>query len=460
MRKRGTAKVVFRVTLIAVIAAATVLGFLQFRRINQAAESEEGQLRRGLALSVSRSVENAFNEVIILVSMMYLEPEAIASRNWSALQEGVEAWKNEALYAGLLKGVYLLSSDASQKPLGIYPGGDAGETGLPAAITGRIIEEIEKNPSRDRPPDFARELMGKGIILLFVPQNVDASTKSPEPPGSAEALVVHIDLDVLYGSLIPAHIEKVLPGYPFRILSSQSGEMLAVSSAPLPGGSPELSVPLAGMPMGSMRLFNTFWNPPKEGEPGFPHLAVGRWLRRLGSGDMGRPAGEREGVEFTQAYRLEVYYPGGSPANHLTARRAINLMMSIGIIVLMVGSLITLYGLYVRTGRLRTREKEFITSVSHELRMPITVIQTASDNLVQGIISEPERVNRYGRIIKREIGRLANMVEGILYYSGLQGGQRSQTLTGEIDLPEMIEEIVDSVEGLTRPAGCTVGVDS
>lgn len=69
--------------------------------------------------------------------------------------------------------------------------------------------------------------------------------------------------------------------------------------------------------------------------------------------------------------------------------------------------------------RLRLREKEFIATVTHELRTPVTVIQSAANNLECGFL-KPERVKEYGSLINSQSTRLSSMIEGILLFSRLE----------------------------------------
>jgi len=82
-----------------------------------------------------------------------------------------------------------------------------------------------------------------------------------------------------------------------------------------------------------------------------------------------------------------------------------------------------------RSKTLAERERDFIASVSHELKTPIAVILSASENMEKGIVGL-ERVGEYGAMLAKEGRRLRDSVEGILMVSGIQSahhGNRSET---------------------------------
>ena len=89
----------------------------------------------------------------------------------------------------------------------------------------------------------------------------------------------------------------------------------------------------------------------------------------------------------------------------------ISLTFSVGILIILIGSIFALYRLYRKTEELRIQEQEFVASISHELRTPITVIRATSDNLLAGVIKDPKRITRYGGIIKLQAERLSGMVQ-------------------------------------------------
>jgi signal transduction histidine kinase len=66
---------------------------------------------------------------------------------------------------------------------------------------------------------------------------------------------------------------------------------------------------------------------------------------------------------------------------------------------------------------------EFVAGVSHELRTPLAVISSAADNLADGVVAGEPQVRRYGSVIRQESRRLAEMVEQLLRFSGLQSGR-------------------------------------
>ncbi len=93
-----------------------------------------------------------------------------------------------------------------------------------------------------------------------------------------------------------------------------------------------------------------------------------------------------------------------------------------------------------RLKTIRSLEKEFVASMTHELRTPLTVIQSAADNLSSGIIP-PEKVERYGRVMKDQAGRLSGMIEEILLFSSMEGRHNGSREQVDLRIDSLLEDL-------------------
>jgi PAS domain S-box-containing protein len=111
---------------------------------------------------------------------------------------------------------------------------------------------------------------------------------------------------------------------------------------------------------------------------------------------------------------------------------------------------------------LRERErlqKEFVATVSHELRAPITAIKGFAETLLEGGLDDGDNRESFVRTIDRNAARLAHLVENLLTLSALDAGRRRYD-PEPLDLEEAIRDFVGTLEPLARRAGVTVRVDA
>jgi signal transduction histidine kinase len=108
-----------------------------------------------------------------------------------------------------------------------------------------------------------------------------------------------------------------------------------------------------------------------------------------------------------------------------------------------------------RARRLADRQIEFVAGVSHELRTPIAVICSAGENLADGVVADAERVRQYGRVVRDEGRRLAEMVEQVLDFAGTYSGRRRWRLE-EVSVAELLAECAESATPALREASLVI----
>lgn len=90
---------------------------------------------------------------------------------------------------------------------------------------------------------------------------------------------------------------------------------------------------------------------------------------------------------------------------------------------------------------------DFVSTVSHEFRTPLTSIKGFADTLLRyGNNLDIEQQKRFINIIKHQADRLTRLVENLLTVSKL-GAQKTQFIFRPIQLKKTVERIVQSVEG-------------
>ncbi len=92
---------------------------------------------------------------------------------------------------------------------------------------------------------------------------------------------------------------------------------------------------------------------------------------------------------------------------------------------------------------LSERRSQFVSSVTHELKTPLTNIRMYVEMLEQGIAKNPEREQEYFRILDSEGARLSRLINNVLELSKLEKKQR------HIDLqPGTFEDVITEVQAL------------
>jgi len=95
---------------------------------------------------------------------------------------------------------------------------------------------------------------------------------------------------------------------------------------------------------------------------------------------------------------------------------------------------ILVFGIII-TGRTISHEKEvlklksdFVSSVSHEFKTPISSIKALSERLLEDDVKEKERMREYYSVINREADNLSHLVGNILDLSSMEEGKRKYNM--------------------------------
>ena len=129
-------------------------------------------------------------------------------------------------------------------------------------------------------------------------------------------------------------------------------------------------------------------------------------------------------------------------------------------VVLATIFLIGLFAIYKSTRAivdLSERRSQFVSSVTHELKTPLTNIRMYIEMLEQGIAKDTEREQEYFQIINSEGSRLSRLINNVLDLAKLEKKQRSLNLT-EGTFEEVVAEVQTVMQAKLRQEGFTLKI--
>ncbi|MFC1523338.1 sensor histidine kinase [Thermodesulfobacteriota bacterium] len=125
-------------------------------------------------------------------------------------------------------------------------------------------------------------------------------------------------------------------------------------------------------------------------------------------------------------------------------RMTLNLMIIILGVVILAG-LLAIYQSARVVVDLSERRSGFVSSVTHELKTPLTNIRMYIEMLEQGIARDQEREQDYFRILGSESSRLSRLINNVLEFSKLERKQRPLNMRSGT-----CEEVIDEVRDLMK----------
>jgi signal transduction histidine kinase len=100
---------------------------------------------------------------------------------------------------------------------------------------------------------------------------------------------------------------------------------------------------------------------------------------------------------------------------------------------------------------------EFVSTVTHELKTPMSVIQSIGETMARGRVNSPEQQREYAQLLVQETYRLRHLIDNLLAYARVT--EVADVYTFEPLQPEeLVEDVVHGFRKLLRDRGIEVTV--
>lgn len=107
-----------------------------------------------------------------------------------------------------------------------------------------------------------------------------------------------------------------------------------------------------------------------------------------------------------------------------------------------------------RRAAVERERTELTTAISHDLRTPLATIRAAVDALDDGVVSEPADVARYHVLVRREVDRLARLIDDLFELARIEAGAAPELAL--LELEEIAADVADGMEPLAKRAGVRI----
>lgn len=151
-------------------------------------------------------------------------------------------------------------------------------------------------------------------------------------------------------------------------------------------------------------------------------------------------------------WQLVVQDPAGSVDFGVAQWRRRNLGISFGLLAVLAGTMMLLFSVSRRAKRLAKLQMEFVAGVSHELCTPLAVINSAAENIVDGVVEGAAQVQEYGTIIREQGRRLERLVDEVLLFAAGRVGRFGYDLRPTEVVP-ILEQSLSASEAMLRDEG-------
>ena len=422
--------------ILGMVAVVCTLAVLQYRWTGEISQSEQQRLKANLSTSV-RGFEQEFSyDFERLCEAFEIGPEVSPEGMESQMLRRQSDWQRRASRPALLAGVDIWNLEEGHGSFESFePGGRSFVAGsLPGRLTS-LHQYLERQA----------QLLNARVIgdreALYYPWTFQGSTPALVRP--IFHLVNAQDMDVQLRGFLILEFNK-------EFLEQQYVPELVVRHF----GEPELTsfgvaVRTVKTPFRTIYASTAAAAAAKSAPDAAVNLfdSVAEEARRRGHAPLQAAIG-------SEPWQLVVQDPAGSVDVGVAQWRHRNLAISFGLLAILAGTMVLLFSVARRAERLAKLQMEFVAGVSHELCTPLAVINSAAENIVDGVVEGPAQIQEYGTMIREQGRRLERLVDEVLLFAAGRFGRSGYDLRPTEIVP-VLEQSLAACEAMLRDGGFT-----
>lgn len=385
-------------------------------------------MQRNLRNAAAQFREGFDGEIVRAVISLQVGPQTAQEGASDRYTDRYETWLNTAAHPQVVAAVFLLDEDHGLRLRQWNLDSHTFDvTDWPAVLARwrpqfeQELADFKAGHGVNRRAAFRDE---ESLIVTPLRNRVVQTSPAPGPQTVTPVFgftILQLNMDYIRGEMLPELAQRHFThpdgdAYRVAVISSENPANVLFRSdlnAPLDPSHADATSNLLGR--ADPAFFFGRPRPPVDGDDR-------RDAGRLRPGEaQPNPGPPRSQEDVPGRWLLLVQHQSGSLEAAVTSARRRNLAASFGILLLLTVSVALLSATSRRAHRLARQQMEFVAGITHELRTPVAVIQSAAENLSHGVVSG-DRVKRYGQLVETEARRLGDMVERVLQYAGIESG--------------------------------------
>ena len=447
------------VAVAGLLVALVLLATLQYRWVGQVGEAERTRLQAGAHTRAEQLAQDFDREVTRAFAMLLVDEDMLGTDGGERYAARFERWAARSEHPGLVAAVYVFAPENGKLVLRRFDKTERAfvASDWPAAFSSlrARLEGIEPGGGRPErgvgprgPFGMVEDEVPAIVSPIFGPLPAAPADRGPfVRPRSAGFTIVQLDRGYIEADLLPALAGRYFASggdfdYCVVVTTRREPRTVVYRSDP---ADPLHATPDATAGMLDVRFDQLDSGFFRTGDPSAPAFFARRPPRDTRRGTFRPPMGDRGFWEVGVTHRA------GSLEQVVAHTRRRNLAISFGTLLLLGASAAMVALSSQRARRLAAQHVEFVAGVSHELRTPVAVVVSAGENLADGLVRDPAEVRVYGTTIRDEGRRLAEMIEQVLEFAGIDSRER-QGVREPIAVAGLVDEALKTCAGTIAEA--------
>jgi signal transduction histidine kinase len=152
-------------------------------------------------------------------------------------------------------------------------------------------------------------------------------------------------------------------------------------------------------------------------------------------------------------WKVALFDPEGKAVDQIVGyEQRLYLILFVGILFVMVVGIFIMVRAVVHESEVSRLKSEFVSSVSHELKTPLTLIRMFGETLDAGMVKDEKKRREFYSIIRKESERLSHLIDNVLDFSRMDTGAKKYHFK-ESDLVKVVRDSMEAYKFHIRDNG-------
>jgi signal transduction histidine kinase len=157
-------------------------------------------------------------------------------------------------------------------------------------------------------------------------------------------------------------------------------------------------------------------------------------------------------------WRLEVTYVGRKGLGEISIFSNFYFWTIITLIIILVFGTALIVRIVAREMEILKIKSDFVSSVSHEFKTPLTSMKALTERLEKGKVTQPVKMKQYISIISHDIDRLIRLVGNILNFANIEEGKKVYKKE-ETDIAIWLKEVINNYKKESIESGVSISAE-
>jgi len=144
-------------------------------------------------------------------------------------------------------------------------------------------------------------------------------------------------------------------------------------------------------------------------------------------------------------WRIEIFLSGEETYGTLDLKRNFYFWTIITLVLVLISGAVLISRTIAQEMAVLKLKADFVSSVSHEFKSPLTSIKSLAERLRDGKVKDADRMNQYFSVITQDADRLTRLVKNILDFSKIEEGKKEFEFV-EADIGKLVTQTIEDFQ--------------